>query len=265
MGSSPDSIDRFNMSFVGSNFNQYTITGPMVMSNSLLANEFLAGSFVPANLDPVEPQHVMSREVGYRLNGKKVSVDVSAYWSDFSNFIAAKNVIVPMYGSLANGSALAALAAGDYKVFSVDNNTDEKVSTMGVTVGVETKIMDKFDFTSTFSYNQMDRSNIDPNFDTGFNTPKVRTKFSLGSTELADNFAFNVSARYHNAYLWESAFLNGMIPAVWVFDAAMNFNVPELNSKVKIGATNFTGQDYVMMPGSGMIGSQYYVTFTLNP
>ena len=265
MGSSPDSIDRFNMSFVGSNFNQYTITGNMVMTNSLLANEFLAGTFVPANLDPVEPQHVMSREVGYRFNGKKLSIDVSAYWSDFSNFIAAKNVIVPMYGSLANGSALAALAAGDFKVFSVDNNTNEDVSTMGVTIGIDTKILDKFDFGTSFSYNQMDRSNIDPNYDTGFNTPKVRAKFSLGSTQLADNFGFNVSARYHNAYQWESAFLNGMIPDVWVFDAAMNFNVPELNSKVKIGATNLSGKDYMMMPGSGMIGSQYYVTFTLNP
>ena len=48
------------------------------------------------------------------------------------------------------------------------------------------------------------------------------------------NFGFNVSARYHNAYLWESTFLNGMIPDVWVFDAAMNFNVTELNSKIKI-------------------------------
>ena len=95
--------------------------------------------------------------------------------------------------------------------------------------------------------------------------PKVRTKFSLGSTELSDDFAFNVSARYHNAYMWESTFMDGMVPAMWTFDAAMNFDVPELNSKVKIGAVNFTGKDYMMFPGSGMIGSQYYVTFTLNP
>ena len=265
MGSSPDSIERFRMNFIGSNFNQYTITGNMVMNNSLLANEFLAGQFVAANLDPVEPQHVVSREVGYRLNGKKVSLDVSAYWSRFSNFIASKNVIVPMYGSLANGSALAALGAGDFKIFSVDNNTDEEVQTMGVTVGLDAKILDKFDFGTTFSYNEMDRSNIDPSYETGFNTPKIRTKFSIGSTELSDDFAFNVSARYHNAFMWESSFMDAMIPAMWTFDAALNFDVPELNSKVKVGAVNFTGKDYMMMPGSGMIGSQYYVTFTFNP
>ena len=91
MGSSPDSIDRFRMSFTGSNFNEYTVTGDMVMNNSLLAEGLiLNGNLTPANLKPVEPQHVISREFGYRLNGKKVSVDLAAHWSTFNNFIASK-------------------------------------------------------------------------------------------------------------------------------------------------------------------------------
>ena len=57
------------------------------------------------------------------------------------------------YGSIADGSALAAIGAGDIQIFSVDNNTDEKVSAMGVTVGLDTKI-DKLDFGATFSYNE---------------------------------------------------------------------------------------------------------------
>ena len=47
----------------------------------------------------------------------------------------------------------------------------------------------------------MDQSKVDPNFTTYFNTPKIRTKFSLGSTEISDDFSFNVSARYHNSLL----------------------------------------------------------------
>ena len=266
MGSSPDSIDRFKMSFTGSNFNNYTVTGDMVMNNGLIFQDFVAGTFTPGNLKPVEPQHVMSREFGYRLNGKKVSIDLAAHWSTFNNFIASKQVVVPLYGSIANGSALAALGAGDFKIFSVDNNTDEVVTTMGVNVGLESKIInDKFDFGATFSYNEMDQSKVDPNFTTYFNTPKIRTKFTFGSTEISDDFSFNLSARYHNSYYWDSTFMSGQIPATWAFDAAMNFQVPELNGNVKVGATNFTGKDYMMMPGSGMIGSQYYVTFTLNP
>ena len=154
--------------------------------------------------------------------GIKISPPFIFFKLFITNFIASKNVVVPLYGSIADGSALAAVAAGDIQIFSVDNNTDEKVSAMGVTVGLDTKI-DKLDFGATFSYNEFDRSNVDPNFETGFNTPKIRTKFSLGSTELSDDFAFNVSARYHNAYMWESTFMDGMIPAMWTFDAVPRF------------------------------------------
>ena len=252
------------MSFTGSNFNKYTVTGDMVMNNGIILQDFQAGTITPGNLKPVEPQHVISREFGYRLNGKNVSIDLAAHWSTFNNFIASKQVVVPYYGSISNGSALAAFANNDFRIFSVDNNTEEVVTTMGLNVGLETKI-DKLDFGATFSYNEMDQSKVDPNFTTYFNTPKIRTKFTLGSTEISDDFSFNVSARYHNSYYWDSTFFSGQIPATWVFDAAMNFDAPQLNGNFKIGATNFTGQDYMMMPGSGMVGSQYYVTFTLNP
>jgi outer membrane receptor protein involved in Fe transport len=51
MGSSPDSIDRFKMSFTGSNFNNYTVTGDMVMNNGFIAQDFLQGTFTPGKYD----------------------------------------------------------------------------------------------------------------------------------------------------------------------------------------------------------------------
>ena len=77
-------------SYSGADFNNYTVTGDMVMNNGLIAQDFLQGTFTPGNLDSVEPQHVISREFGYRLNGKKVSIDLAAHWSTFNNFIASK-------------------------------------------------------------------------------------------------------------------------------------------------------------------------------
>ena len=103
------------------------------------------GDLTPAKLDSVEPQFVASREVGYRYNGKKVAVDVSAHWSKYTNFIAAKNVVTPLYGSVSDLSGAAAIAAGDFSFFSVDNNTDEEVNVMGLTAGLDSKI-GKFDF-----------------------------------------------------------------------------------------------------------------------
>ena len=263
-GSSPDSVERFRYEH-NTLSGTYTVTGDMVMNNSYRAEQFLAGSIEVADLDNVEPEYVQSREVGYRYNGKKLSLDVNAYWAKYQNFIASKNVVVPFYGSVANGSALAAMLAGDYEVYAVDNNTDEVVSTMGLDIGLDAKIFDKFDFGAKFAYNEMDRSNIDPNYETSFNTPKVRGRLSLGSTEIGKNFGFNLSASYHNAFLYESTFADGIIPANWIFNASMSFDVPELQGKVKIGAVNLTGDDYMSIPYTGLIGSQYYVKFTLNP
>ena len=263
-GSSPDSVERFR--YEHNTFNgTYTVTGDMVMNNSYRAEQFLAGSIEVADLDNVEPEYVQSREVGYRYNGKRLSVDINAYWAKYQNFIASKNVVVPFYGSVANGSALAAMAAGDFEIYSVDNNTDEVVSTMGLDIGLDAKIFGKFDFGAKFAYNEMDRSNIDPNYETSFNTPKVRGRLSLGSTEIGDNIGFNVSASYHNSFLYESTFADGIIPANWIFNASMSFDVPELQSVIKVGAVNLTGDDYMSIPVTGAIGSQYYIKFTLNP
>ena len=263
-GSSPDSVERFRYqhnTFTGS----YTVTGDMVMNNSYKAEQLLAGTIEVAELDNVEPEYVQSREVGYRYNGKRLSIDINANWSKYQNFIASKNVIVPFYGSVANGSALAAVAADDVAIYAVDNNTDEVVSTMGLDIGLDAKIFGKFDFGAKFAYNEMDRSNIDPNSETSFNTPKVRGRLSLGSTEIGDNIGFNVSASYHNSFLYESTFADGIIPANWIFNASMSFDVPELQSVIKVGAVNLTGDDYASIPYTGLIGSQYYIKLTLNP
>ena len=264
-GSSPDSVERFTYEHNTSS-GSYTVTGDMVMNNSYKAEELINGGVaVVAELDNVEPEYVQSREVGYRYNGKRLSVDINAYWAKYQNFIAAKNVIVPYYGSVANGSALAAVQARDVAIYSVDNNTDEVVHTMGLDIGLDAKVFGKFDFGAKFAYNEMDRSNIDPNYETAFNTPKVRGRLSLGSTEIGDNIGFNVSASYHNSFLYESTFADGIIPANWIFNASMSFDVPELDGRIKVGAVNLTGDDYMSIPFTGMIGSQYYIKFTLNP
>ena len=112
----------------------------------------------------------------------------------------------------------------------------------------------------------MDFANSNSDFEAGFNTPENRAVMTLGSTKLADNFAFNVSAKYHDNFMWQqSGFIDAMIPANLTFDASMNFDLPSIDSKIKVGGTNLGGEEYFMIPGSGAIGSQFYVGFTLNP
>ena len=264
MGSSPDNVDRFNMKFSGASGYTGYITGKQVQQNSFTLASVLAGAPVKAgNLGNVEAQYVQSYDLGYRINGKKTAFDINAYFTKWDNFISAVNVITPMYN---NFGGLAALSQGDYKVFSYDANTDEVVKTLGVSAGIETQFLKVFDLNMTYSYNKMDFDNSNTDFEAGFNTPQTRIVMSLGSTKIADNFSFNVSAKYHDSFLWQqSGFIDGVIPTNTTFDASMNFDIPKLDSRIKIGGTNIGGCEYLVMPGSGMVGQQFYVGFTLNP
>ncbi len=267
MGSSPDNVERFNMRLRGGSGNSYNVTGSQVKLNSYTASSVLAGAPVAAgDLGTVGPQNVKSYDLGYRVNGKKTALDIGAYYTKWDNFISSVNVITPLYGAADNVQGLIALSQGDFKVFSYDANTDEIVNTYGVSAGLETSLMNLFDLSMTYSYNKMEFDNPNTDYEAGFNTPENRAVITLGSTKLADNFAFNVTAKYHDNFMWQqSGFIDAMIPARTTFDASMNFDLPSIDSKIKVGGTNLGGEEYFMMPGSGAIGSQFYVGFTINP
>ena len=267
MGSSPDNVDRFNMRLRGASGNSFNVSGNQVKMNSYTLASVQAGAPVAAgDLGNVGPQEVKSFDLGYRINGKKTALDINAYYSTWDNFISAVNVITPLYGSASTMMGLYALSQGDYKVFSYDANTDEIVNTYGVSAGFETNILNTFDFSGTYSYNKMEFANTNTDYEAGFNTPENRVVLTLGSAKLAENFSVNVTAKYHDNFMWQqSGFIDAMIPANTTFDASMLFQLPSLNSRVKIGGTNLGGDEYFAMPGSGSIGSQFYVGFTINP
>lgn len=267
MGSSPDNVDRFNMRLRGASGNSFNVTGNQVKMNSYTAASVQAGAPVAAgDLGNVGPQNVKSFDLGYRINGKKTALDINAYYTKWDNFISAVNVITPLYGSASNMMGLFALSQGDFKVFSYDANTDEIVNTYGVSAGFETSILNTFDLSGTYSYNKMEFDNPNTDYEAGFNTPENRVVLTLGSAKLAENFSVNVTAKYHDNFMWQqSGFIDAMIPANTTFDASMLFQLPSLNSRVKVGGTNLGGDEYFAMPGSGSIGSQFYVGFTINP
>jgi hypothetical protein len=267
VGGSPDNIDRFNMKLRGSSGETYTLTGNQIQQNSYTLASVQAGAPVAAgDLGTVESQNVKSFDLGYRVNGKKTAFDINAYYTKWDNFISAVNVITPLYGSASNVLGLYALSQGDFRVVQMDSNTDEEVNTYGISAGLETSLLNVFDLNMTYSYNKLDYAATNPDYEPGFNTPENRAVISLGSTKLAENFAFNVSAKYHDNFTWQQGgFIDAMIPARTTFDASMNFDLPSIDSKIKVGGTNLGGEEYFMMPGSGAIGSQFYVGFTINP
>ena len=67
-----------------------------------------------------------------------------------------------------------------------------------------------------------------------------------------------------NEYLWESTFADAVIDARTVVDAQISYTIPSIRSVIKAGAANLGGQEYLSAPGNGLIGSQYFVSWTFN-
>ncbi len=162
--------------------------------------------------------------------------------------------------------ALIALSNGDFKGIAFDSNSDADISSYGLGLGVTKKVLNGFNLGFNYSYakfNEKGASN--PDFEAGFNTPEHKFKMQFGKTDLMKNFGFNVNFRWQDSFLWQSSFYDGMIDARSVIDAQVNYRMPKMKSILKVGGANLGGKEYFSAPGVGAIGSQYYVSWTINP
>lgn len=279
IGSAPDNLIRYvedrQVSTIGQTTygqpSSITLTGvdAYTKSYSLKSVQEMAATgdpskLVVAQIGLVKPEQVQALELGYRTIIEKMSVDISGYYNIYKDFLSQERVITPYYG-FGTPLAAGAISAGDRRVFQIYTNSDAKVSSYGAGIGVNRKV-GKFDLGASYNYSgfEFDRAS-DPDFIPGFNTPKHRAKGSLGSDKLFKNFGFNTNVRYNTEYLWESSFIDAMVPENVVFDAQINYSIPFLKSVVKVGGANIGGKDYIQVPGAGSIGQQYYASWTINP
>lgn len=222
----------------------------------------------------VKPEGVQAFELGYRTIVKNFSVDINGYYNIYKDFINTSNVIKPLYGDVhvtpnitnpATMGTVTALANNDRRVYQVYTNSKSEVKSLGFGVGVN-RTVGKFNIGGSYNYSQFDFDQAsDPDFEAGFNTPKHRVKGSIGSDNLFKNFGFNTSVRWNTEYLWQSSFVDAMVPENTVFDAQISYAIPKIGSVFKFGATNIGGKDYIQVPGAGMIGQQMYASWTFRP
>ena len=278
VGSAPDNLDRYTsaplqVSGAGAAFaggTSVTLSGRLAYENSFSAASVIAGAPTAAIAPLVKPERVTAFEIGYRglvtTGDSRITVDFSTYFNAYQDFISSKNVIVPFYGTVGDNSlSLLALQNGDFKAFQVYTNSTADINSYGASLGLNTKVFKNFDLglSYTFSKFEFDQA-TDPDFEAGFNTPEHKVKIQFGNTQLFENFGFNINARWQDEYLWESTFLDATIEGRTVIDAQINYTVPSIKSVFKLGGANLTGKEYFSAPGVGAIGSQYYISWTIN-
>ncbi|VAW22360.1 TonB-dependent receptor, partial [hydrothermal vent metagenome] len=283
IGSAPDNLDRYTSSpqavsgtgqFLGFPAS-VQLTGRDAYENAFSLSSVLAGAPEKANFDYVKPEKVTAFEVGYRAGFGKLALDISAYYNQYQDFIGNKTVLVPYYGQadfsdihpvVQLPNALIALGNGDYKPFQIYTNSSADISSYGGTFGLTTKVFGGYSFGVNYTYAKLDFNQAtDPDYEAGFNTPENKVKVSFGNASVTENLGFMVNVRWSDVYLWQSSFVDTMVDARTVVDAQISYSVPSFKSTFKIGGANLGGKEYISAPGVGSIGSQYYLSWTINP
>ncbi len=273
VGAAEDNLDRdvrtFDVTQSGQNLGvpaTVEIVGRAAYENSFSANSVQNGTFQKANIDLVKPEQVTSFEIGYRGKFDNLIVDFSTYYNIYNDFLSNANVIVPLYGTVGdNALSLLALQNKDYKVYQTYTNTKADVNSYGASIGLSTRVFGNYDLEANYTFTEQDfNQDDDPDFLTNFNTPKHKVKASFGNSNVYENLGFNVAWRWSDSYLWTATFGNGNIPSYHTLDAQVNYTLPKWKSNFKLGASNVLGDEYFTAFGTGYIGSQYYISWTIN-
>jgi iron complex outermembrane receptor protein len=289
LGSASDNPERENRAFDVSPQGQAFVggassinfSGSNAYNNSFTASSVRAfgasrnpGDLEIANPSLVVPEQVSSYEVGYRGKVEGFIIDASAYLNQYQDFISTVDVVSTFYGDAALTQtipgtpipvAVAAIANNDFQAYRAYTNTDADVNSFGAAIGVSTKVLGGFDLSANYTYAKLDFDReANPDFQTNFNTPEHKVKASFGKTEVLKNLGFNLAWRWSDTYIWESSFVDGIVPSFHVFDAQINYTVESLKSTFKLGAANLLNDEYFTAAGTGFIGAQYYVSWTIN-
>ncbi|MFK5972821.1 MAG: TonB-dependent receptor [Flavobacteriaceae bacterium] len=274
VGSAPSNLDKdvrvFDLSEEGAALtgsNTATVVGRAAYENAFSANSVVIGAPAAVNTALVKPEEITAFEVGYRAQLGKVTIDLSGYYNKYKNFISTTNVVVPFYGTTGDNTlSLLALRNGDFQAYQVYANSLADINSAGGSIGVDVRVLGNFDIGASYTFTELDfDQEAYPDFQTNFNTPKHKVKASFGNTTLFKNFGFNINYRWSDSYFWEATFAEGDVPSYSVMDAQINYTCTKLKSVFKLGGSNLLADEYFQAVGTGLIGSIYYLSWTINP
>ena len=260
------SLDKFNFAV-----NSDVATG-LTRQEAALQNR---STLAVAALQPEQPEHINSFEVGYKsvLANNRLAVDADAYYNSYRGFLGQVEVAVPLSGAVGtNEAVLAMLTRANQVRYRVYTNAKNTYHSYGATMGLTYNFYRKYVLSSNANYNSIVSNETSDLFVTGFNTPKYVTNLSIGNREIgrsgfAKNMSFNVVWHWQGSFLWQSPLADGIVPAYQTVDAQVSYRwsrsvdtQPRLN--LKLGASNLFNHHYTQYAAGPTIGALYYMALT---
>lgn len=211
------------------------------------------------NVDPVKPEKVKTIEIGYRTTlFEKLFIDANAYYSIYTDFIGYK--IGADVSIIPNSPFLFFLD----NVYRVATNSDDIVTTRGVSIGYNYYFAKNYTFNGNWSWNELDRGGSTDPLIPAFNTP--RNKFNVGlngsdlDNKLGSNWGFSINYKWVQGFRFEgSPQFTGDIADYGLVDVQVNKRFTETKSTLKIGCSNLLKNEHYEVYGGPLVGRLFYM------
>jgi outer membrane receptor protein involved in Fe transport len=290
LGGLQDNIDKYKITE-----KTYQVTDVNAYTEQIFATN--TSPFAPENVAllegkeytshaAVKPESVKAFEIGYKsLVANKLMIDAVYYYNIYNNFItqirvrkyteftaetapAPEFVGTPNYATLLNGSTLTYISDGVFEgnTAQIYTNIQREVTAQGAALGLTYSLPKGYTVGANYNWNVLndEQKLVDEGFISEFNTPEHKINISIGNRKLTDKIGFNVAYRWQEAFLWQSSFAQGNVPAYSTLDAMVTYKLENLKSIVKLGGSNLAGSNYNTSLGGPNIGSIYYVSITFD-
>ena len=272
LGGAQDNISNYAVDVNLDSATTVTITGQQVYDNAYTAASVQsfastgdASALTQATVNPLVPEQVTTLEVGYRgIFNKRMFLDLTYFRNTYTNLITTADVIVPLTGSVADGSGATDIANGDFAAFQLYTNVEDQVSAQGISASFNLLLDLDFRLFGSYNYTALQSDDINEAEIPGFNTPTNRFTVGLSNANLYKGFGFKASTRWSDSYMWRSNFAEGEIPVINITNLQFTYDVPESNIRLKIGGSNIFNQSYQLAVGLPSVGAQYYFQITFN-
>ncbi len=212
------------------------------------------------DVDPVVPEEVKTLELGYRTTlSNKLYFDISAYYSWYDNFIG--------YKLGADIDTLTYPGVGKTLTFNnavrVATNSPDRVTTSGLSVGLNYYLGKYYALITNYSWNKLDRHGSTDPLIPAFNTPEHKFNVGFNGRDI-NNFGFAVNFKWVEGYQYEgSPQFTGYIESFGVLDAQVNYKFMNGNLMFKVGGSNILDNKHYEVYGGPLVGSLYYLSINL--
>ena len=156
-----------------------------------------------------------------------------------------------------------AIFTGDYDLFQIKINAEEKVYSYGAALSLSYYLGKGITVLGNYTWADL-KINEDNPILPGFNTPNHKFNLGLQGRKVWKGIGFSMNYKWVGDYYWESSFGDGPVTGYTMLDAQLSYEFDDLYSTIRIGGSNLLGDEYKTAYGSPAIGRFFYVTYTFD-